>query len=247
MDPNLTISSFDSDPEADASLILAGDESSPGSASSSSEAELGSEPKRQKVEEAAFAAADKSSDEVPGDDAGDSDEDEEEEEASDSMVWTQTPSTPVIWYPEDEIGRKKFDLFYEQIAASEGFDFDEVPPVDILEYGVLPVDMDDDDDGPKVRECVRFVIEQHNANNIGVSELVEDEIVKANYALVNGINYYITFKATDNLASDSEDATKVYQAEVYRRRNGVKQTTLFRVKGQREPIREVEDRPRTCM
>ncbi|CAI0439596.1 unnamed protein product [Linum tenue] len=109
--------------------------------------------------------------------------------------------------------------------------------------------MDDDDDGPKVRECVKFVIEQHNAENRGVSELRLDEIEKANYALVNGINYYITFRATDTLSSSDppEGSTKVYQAEVYRRRNGVKQITLFRVKGRTEAIREVEDRPRTCM
>ncbi|CAL1385684.1 unnamed protein product [Linum trigynum] len=217
MDSNLTISSLGYDiPQADVSLPLAIDESSPVS-------EIGSPPKSQKIEE---AAGEKSTDDGT---AGDSKEDGEEE-------WTQVMLEPKIWWPEDEEGVEKYRRFYEQVQESEGFDFADIPPVDYIACGVVRVNLDSDW-FEYVKDCVNHVIAEHNLLDKGELKLKLDNIVKANMRPCAGQNFYITFEATNELSPDPEDAKKLYEAHVYHDIDNNCTTNLLRVKGEKTQIR----------
>ncbi|CAL1352441.1 unnamed protein product [Linum trigynum] len=215
---------------------------------------LESEPEKQKREEAGGSNDDKVADGSGEGDEGEDDEDfeieivEEEDDGTERQVFVQAPSKPLIWYPKDKAGLEKLQNFYDTILKSEGFDVgEELPPVDIIEFGVLPVNLKSKWHGENVKACVEFVIEQYNKEREGKSELKVVDIVKANWGQCSGKNYYITLEAADLLSSDPA-ATKTYEAEVYRNIRGKLSTTLFRVKGQTETILEMEGgRPRTCM
>ncbi|CAI0375006.1 unnamed protein product, partial [Linum tenue] len=138
-----------------------------GSGSSSSETELESSPKRQKIDE-----------DDGGDVMGSGDEEEEE--------WTQTMGKPLTLYPKTEEDEKKMSLFYDQVLASEGFDYDQQPPVDVVEYGVLRVNMKNAGWRELVVECVDHVVDEMNKSSDGGWKLVAGDIVKANRRAVQG-------------------------------------------------------------
>ncbi|CAL1385682.1 unnamed protein product [Linum trigynum] len=237
----------------DANPKLPSDESAPGSDSGSPTSETGleSEPKKQKLEEAGGGDDDE---EVADGDGSENDEEEDDEdvqiiyveEEDDGTVreeFVQAPSEPIIWYPKDKEGQKIFERYFEIVKESEGFDIGELPPVDVIERGVVPVDWESEFQSNNVENCVIHVIREYNEENKGVSELRPDEIEKANLSSCGGENYYITFDATDLLSPDPNLARKTYQAEVYRNiEGGVLSTTLFREKGQKQFIYVKEDR-----
>ncbi|CAL1385681.1 unnamed protein product [Linum trigynum] len=172
-------------------------------------------------------------------------EEEEEDDGTVREEFVQAPSKPLIWYPKDKEGQETFKRYYEIVKESEGFDVGELPPVDIFEGGVLPVDLDSEFMGNYVKDSVDYVIRRYNEEHMGESELRLDSIEKANWSPCAGENYYITFDATDLLSSDPNRAKRTYQAEVYRNISGVLSTTLFREKGQEQFIKVMEDRPIT--
>ncbi|CAL1352452.1 unnamed protein product [Linum trigynum] len=230
MNPNLPIPSLGYDPHPQTPLLPTDVSSSvlaPGSGSSSSETELESSPKRQKIDE-----------DDGGDVKGSGGEEEEE--------WTQTMKKPLTWYPKTEEDEKKMSLFYDQVLASEGFDYVQQPPVDVVEYGVLRVNMKNAGWRKLVHECLDHVVDQMNKSPDGGWKLVAGDIVKANRRAVQGCIFFITFKAT-NFADPKDAAEKEYEAQVYRNFTGECRTDLFRVKGQKEAIQERPNRWRMRM
>ncbi|CAL1352459.1 unnamed protein product [Linum trigynum] len=235
MNPDAAIPSLRYDPHSQTPLLPTDVsssvvvESAPGSGSSSSETELDSNPKRQKIDE-----------DDGGDLMGSGGEEDEEEE------WSQTMGEPLTWYPKSEEDRKKMALYYEQVFASEGFDYVQQPPVDVLEYGVLHVDMEKALCRKILRECVDHVVKETNKSPDRGWKLVAGDIVKANWRPVQGGIYFITFMAK-NSADPKDAAEKEYEAQVYRNFTGVCEMELFRVKGQKEAIQESPDRWRMIM
>ncbi|CAL1412807.1 unnamed protein product [Linum trigynum] len=147
-----------------------------------SETGLETELKKQKREEAGESNDDEVGDEWEDDEDVEIEIVEEEDDGTVREVFVQAPSKPLIWYPEDKAGQEKLKLFYDTILKSEGFDVgEELPPVDIIEFGVLPVNLESKRHGNNVKECVDFVIRQHNEDHKGESVLKVVKIVKANW------------------------------------------------------------------
>ncbi|CAN0917477.1 hypothetical protein LINGRAHAP2_LOCUS30321 [Linum grandiflorum] len=127
---------------------------------------------------------------------------------------------------EKDEEEEKFRLYVKRMKETDGFDLRDLPLPKTLCGGVLPVDIDTDE---YVRDCVDFVIREHNENTYWGMNLELCEILMANWSICEGTNYYITFRAVD-LSSKSK-FPKEYEARVWHRWDGRKETGIFREKG----------------
>ncbi|CAN0917468.1 hypothetical protein LINGRAHAP2_LOCUS30317 [Linum grandiflorum] len=129
----------------------------------------------------------------------------------------------------DKDKEEKFRLYINRLKETDGFDGEDLRPPTAVWGGVLPMDIDPDNPHKNVKNCVDFVIAEHNSNPAWGMELQLCKILKANRSPCEGSNYYISFSAVD-LSSESK-APKEYEARVWHRWDGFKETDIFREKG----------------
>ncbi|CAA7057605.1 unnamed protein product [Microthlaspi erraticum] len=104
---------------------------------------------------------------------------------------------PALSYDDLECDKQR-DLFYKQLADSEGFDVE----WDRFDYVFNVVNFD-------WKPCI-----DDNRSNEEDTRLESVKYVSANIVSVKGLLYFITFWATDVLSSDLKP--KLYQAKVSR-------------------------------
>ncbi|CAA7057604.1 unnamed protein product [Microthlaspi erraticum] len=141
-------------------------------------------------------------------------EDEAEIEASPrgSFLYKGKLLRPALSYRDPECDTQR-DLFYKQLADSEGFDV-EWDRFDYL-FNVVNFDwkpfIDDKRSNEEVMEMlIQAAVKEHDEEND--TKLESAKYVSANIVSIKGFLYFITFRATDALSSDQEP--KLYQAKV---------------------------------
>ncbi|XP_050225721.1 uncharacterized protein LOC126675161 [Mercurialis annua] len=100
-----------------------------------------------------------------------------------------------------------FDIYMEQVKASGGFDVDSISDSDLVGEiaPLLLVGEEPDDD---IKLMFDIAIAQHNMEECSNLQLVK--IVKANFAFVSGVMFYITLDAKGD-----EQKIGTYQAQVF--------------------------------
>uniref|UniRef100_A0A1J3J7Q8 Cystatin domain-containing protein n=1 Tax=Noccaea caerulescens TaxID=107243 RepID=A0A1J3J7Q8_NOCCA len=105
------------------------------------------------------------------------------------------------------------DLFYKQLADSEGFDveWDRFNYVfNVVNFDWNPFIDDKRSNAEMMDMLIQAAVEEHDEEN--GTKLESVEYVSANIVSVKGFLFFITFRATDVLSSDQEP--KLYQAKV---------------------------------
>ncbi|KAM7459537.1 hypothetical protein LguiA_036531 [Lonicera macranthoides] len=111
-------------------------------------------------------------------------------------------------YSDPEERARDYRKYYQQLAASDGFDVDYFPKINTLMGMTIPLDNVDTD--PHLHELSGFAIRSYNEENGTNYEVVG--VTKTTAYNCSGFVYNITLKAEDAVAGTGND---IFRASVY--------------------------------